>query len=287
MTNSTTMKYDRSSSSITIGGRSDADRKDGEDESARVDGLPPHDDDGRNGERVGAQSEGTEQQQEHDGGDEHQQPQHIPVEFREHGLATTSAGLLGNLVEVYDFALFGSLGDVIGEVFFPPSSNDGSNTSLVETYAILGGALLMRPVGGAIIGYVGDVYGRKRALFVSITMMATFTFLMAILPSYQVAGNWAIALLTLVRLGQGMSEGGEFPSSLVFTGIYEWEREIAVLFVPTFAFSPYVPLLLYLLSPSCSGESPASKLGVLCDTATCHGSFRQRYCRPLFVCAAG
>lgn len=121
------------------------------------------------------------------------------------------ATAIGNVLEWYDFAIYGSLSDIISKVFFPA----GQEWALVETWAIFAGAFIVRPIGGAVLGYVGDVHGRERALFVSIVMMATSTFLMGVLPSYDTAGGWAIALLVLVRLGQGFSVGGELTTRCV------------------------------------------------------------------------
>lgn len=75
----------------------------------------------------------------------------------------------------------------------------------------------MNIVGGALLGYIGDTHGRKRALEISIFLMAFPTFAMGCLPSYARVGNYAIVLLILVRCLQGLSVGGQLVSSLVFT----------------------------------------------------------------------
>ena len=75
----------------------------------------------------------------------------------------------------------------------------------------------MRPVGGIVIGYIGDTKGRKKALEISIFLMASATTLMGCLPTYQQIGNAAILLLLMVRMMQGLSVGGQLMSSLVFT----------------------------------------------------------------------
>ena len=77
---------------------------------------------------------------------------------------------MGNVLEWYDFALFGFFSDIIGQVFFPPGENDNEN--LIKSFAVFGSAFLMRPVGGLIIGYVGDKHGRKTALTRSLMLMA-------------------------------------------------------------------------------------------------------------------
>lgn len=97
----------------------------------------------------------------------------------------TIAGVMGNVLEWYDFALFGFFSDIIAQVFFAPS--DAATTSstgeyyednLMKSFAVYGGAFLMRPVGGMIIGTLGDKYGRKHALVLSLFLMAVPTFVM-------------------------------------------------------------------------------------------------------------
>ena len=74
----------------------------------------------------------------------------------------------------------------------------------------------MRPVGGALVGYIGDKLGRRAALTFSVTAMAIPTFLVGILPGYQVLGMAAPFLLTVLRMIQGLSVGGEYTTSIVF-----------------------------------------------------------------------
>lgn len=125
------------------------------------------------------------------------------------------AGVMGNVLEWYDFAVFGFFSDVIGRVFFPRDQSE--DLSVMESFAVFGGAFLMRPVGGLMIGYIGDTTGRKRALEISIFLMASATTLMGCLPTYDQIGNGAILLLLMVRMLQGLSVGGQLMSSLVFT----------------------------------------------------------------------
>ena len=69
----------------------------------------------------------------------------------------TISGLAGNALELYDFACFGYFSDIIGDQFFPP--NQTGNSALIESFAVFGGAFLMRPIGGAVMGYVGTFQG--------------------------------------------------------------------------------------------------------------------------------
>ena len=74
----------------------------------------------------------------------------------------------------------------------------------------------MRPVGGAVIGHIGDRFGRKAALTFSVAAMAVPTFLIGLLPGYATLGILAPLILTLLRMVQGLSVGGEYTSSMVF-----------------------------------------------------------------------
>jgi len=125
------------------------------------------------------------------------------------------AGVMGNVLEWYDFAVFGFFSDVIGKVFFPKDQSE--DLSVMESFAVFGGAFLMRPIGGLVIGFIGDTSGRKKALEISIFLMALATTLMGCLPTYDQIGNSAILLLLMVRMLQGLSVGGQLMSSLVFT----------------------------------------------------------------------
>lgn len=124
-----------------------------------------------------------------------------------------------NVLEWYAFAVFGYLSDVLGAVFFPAFDIDGNptsaNTELIESFAVFGGAFLVRPLGGLLFGYLGDVYDRHLALLASIWLMGVATLGMACLPTYHQIGHWAYIGLTAMRLLQGISAGGQLMSSLV------------------------------------------------------------------------
>eukprot|EP00536_Pseudo-nitzschia_multiseries_P002380 jgi/Psemu1/235651/estExt_Genewise1.C_310103 len=125
---------------------------------------------------------------------------------------------MGNVLEWYDFALFGFFSDVIAQVFFPPDENNpDGNGNLIKSFVIFGSAFLMRPIGGILIGYTGDKHGRKEALTKSLYLMAIPTTLMGFLPTYEQVGGFSTVLLCLCRLIQGISVGGQLPASLVYT----------------------------------------------------------------------
>eukprot|EP00298_Acanthocystis_sp_HF-20_P010969 c19156_g1_i1.p1 GENE.c19156_g1_i1~~c19156_g1_i1.p1 ORF type:complete len:458 (-),score=161.78 c19156_g1_i1:112-1485(-) len=126
----------------------------------------------------------------------------------------TVAGVVGNILEWYDFAVFGYLAKEIGANFFP---SDDQSTSLVETFSVYGGAFFARPLGGVFFGFIGDRYGRKRSLMISLLLMTICTFAMGCLPSHEVIGHAAPALLVILRLAQGFSVGGQLVGSFIYT----------------------------------------------------------------------
>lgn len=130
----------------------------------------------------------------------------------------TIVGIMGNVLEWYDFALFGFFSDIIAQVFFPPTNDESEEDgNLIKSFVIFGSAFLMRPIGGLIIGYIGDKHGRKEALTKSLMLMAIPTTLMGCLPTYNQVGPLSTVLLCLCRLIQGVSVGGQLPASLVYT----------------------------------------------------------------------
>lgn len=123
------------------------------------------------------------------------------------------AGFIGNVVEWYDFALYGYLAGIIAPVFFPP---ENPTAGLIATYGIFAAGFMMRPLGAAIFGWFGDRYGRARTMQVSVVLMALPTLLLGLLPTYAQIGLLAPLLLVAVRLLQGFSVGGEFSSSVTY-----------------------------------------------------------------------
>ena len=123
------------------------------------------------------------------------------------------AGSVGNVLEWYDFAVYGFLAPIMSPLFFPA---DNGLTGLIKTYGIFAAGYLMRPIGGIIFGYIGDRLGRKIALQWSIAMMAIPTVLVGLLPVHASIGSTAAVLLIILRLIQGISVGGELIGSMSY-----------------------------------------------------------------------
>jgi MHS family proline/betaine transporter-like MFS transporter len=124
-----------------------------------------------------------------------------------------TAGVIGNVLEWYDFAVYGFFAPILAAQFFP---SDDRMVSLLATFGTFAVGFLMRPVGGALFGHIGDRYGRARALMLSIALMAIPTVLMGLLPTYASIGVGASIAMILLRMCQGLAVGGEFTASIVF-----------------------------------------------------------------------
>lgn len=123
------------------------------------------------------------------------------------------AGVIGNIMEWYDFALYGFMATVISRLFFPEGN---PFASLLATYGIFAAGFIMRPLGSVVFGWLGDTVGRTRTMLISVALMTFPTFLLGVLPTYSAIGVWAPVCLVLIRLTQGLSVGGEFSSSVTY-----------------------------------------------------------------------
>src|SRR6187200_3299668 len=96
-----------------------------------------------------------------------------------------AAGMIGNVLEWYDFAIYGYFAAAIGRHFFP---HQDPVAQLLSAFGVFAVGYLMRPVGGALIGHIGDRFGRRAALTFSVVAMAIPTFLIGLLPGYATIG---------------------------------------------------------------------------------------------------
>ncbi|EPY4927547.1 MFS transporter [Klebsiella variicola] len=119
----------------------------------------------------------------------------------------------GNFLEQFDFFLFGFYATYIAHTFFPASSEFAA---LMMTFAVFGAGFLMRPIGAIVLGAYIDKVGRRKGLIVTLSIMATGTFLIVLIPSYQTIGLWAPLLVLIGRLLQGFSAGAELGGVSVY-----------------------------------------------------------------------
>jgi MHS family alpha-ketoglutarate permease-like MFS transporter len=123
------------------------------------------------------------------------------------------AGAIGNLMEWYDWGVYGFLAPIFAAQFFP---SHVAFVSLLLTFSAFALGFFMRPIGGLFLGAYGDRYGRRNALILTIGLMALGSLIIGILPGYPTIGVAAPAILVLARLVQGFSAGGEFGGSSAF-----------------------------------------------------------------------
>ncbi len=120
------------------------------------------------------------------------------------------AATIGNVLEWYDFTVYGFLAPIIAQTFFP---SDDPFASLLSAFAVLAVGYAARPIGSVIFGHIGDRFGRKPALMISVVIMGIGSLLIALLPGHAQIGIAASILLVVIRIIQGVSVAGELPAS--------------------------------------------------------------------------
>jgi MHS family proline/betaine transporter-like MFS transporter len=120
---------------------------------------------------------------------------------------------LGNLFEHYDTALFGCLSPFLAPLIFP---NNDPITALILTYALIPLGMLARPIGSLFFGYIGDVYGRKQALFLSLAGMSIVSAGIAFSPTYAQAGILAPLIFCIGRMMQNFLASGETMGGAIY-----------------------------------------------------------------------
>ena len=124
-----------------------------------------------------------------------------------------AAGIAGNVMEWYDFAVYGYFARTIGQLYFPA---DDPSLSLLAAFGAFAVGFFMRPLGAILFGYIGDRVGRAHSLLWSVVAMAVPTFAIGLLPTYHKVGIGASVLMLLCRILQGLAVGGEYTGSVVF-----------------------------------------------------------------------
>lgn len=134
------------------------------------------------------------------------------MQHKKLGQAAFAVGV-GNFMEWFDFAVYGFFAVIIGQLFFADQSPVVSLLSSLGVFAV---GFLMRPLGGFILGPIGDKYGRRAALSFSVLAMGLATTMIGFIPTYAAIGVAAPLLLVLMRCIQGLSAGGEWTGSAAF-----------------------------------------------------------------------
>lgn len=123
------------------------------------------------------------------------------------------AAALGTVFEWYDFFVYGSLAAFFGALFFPKGNE---TAALLASLATFGAGFVLRPFGAVVFGRLGDLIGRKKTFLVTMLIMGLATAAVGFLPTYEIIGWWAPALLVGLRLLQGLAVGGEFGGAVTY-----------------------------------------------------------------------
>lgn len=122
-------------------------------------------------------------------------------------------GAIGNVIEWYDFALFGFAAPITAKLFFPAGD---PLLAIIQVYALFAIGFLSRPFGSVIFGYIGDHYGREKTLKLTIWFISIPTVLIGCMPAFSSIGYWAPVLIALLRFLQGFAIGGELTGSIIY-----------------------------------------------------------------------
>jgi MHS family proline/betaine transporter-like MFS transporter len=127
--------------------------------------------------------------------------------------SSIASSSLGNILEWYDFGLFSIFSSLFSRLFFP---TEDPHVALIATFSIFAVGFFSRPLGALLFGYMGDKTGRAKTLRLSILMITLPTLLISFIPTYQHIGIFAPILLTLIRIWQGISIGGEYSGNIIY-----------------------------------------------------------------------
>src|SRR5690349_15178002 len=123
------------------------------------------------------------------------------------------AAAVGNVIEWYDFYIFGSLAALLSVKFFAAGA---SGSALIKTVGTFTAGFLIRPFGAFVFGRIGDIVGRKYTFLITLSGMGLSTALIGLVPSYAKIGALAGIVLLLLRLIQGLCLGGEYGGAITY-----------------------------------------------------------------------
>lgn len=148
---------------------------------------------------------------------------------------------LGSVLEYYDFLLYGTAAAVVfGPVFFSGMSSTAATLASFGTFAA---GYLARPLGGVIFGSLGDRFGRKSMLVVTLSVMGTVSVLIGLIPSSTAIGSWAPVILVSLRMIQGIAIGGEWGGAVLMSLEHAGNRGRGFVAAFTYAGAPTGALL--------------------------------------------
>lgn len=123
---------------------------------------------------------------------------------------------IGNAIEWFDYGIYGYLVVYISTLFFDFGGDQGEAWPRILAFATFAISFLVRPLGGIVLGPIGDRIGRRKVLVFTILLISVSTAMIGVLPTYKDIGMWAPALLVFLRMVQGFSAGGEYAGAAVF-----------------------------------------------------------------------
>ncbi|MBV6760223.1 MFS transporter [Rhodococcus opacus] len=126
---------------------------------------------------------------------------------------TIAGSAVGNIIEQYDFALYGAVAALVfGDLFFPSFNPTVALLAAFSTYAV---GFIARPLGSLVAGHLGDLHGRKTILVAMLLVAGLSTVAIGMLPTYEAIGVWAPIFLVTLRFVQGFSFGGEYGGAIL------------------------------------------------------------------------
>jgi MFS family permease len=129
-----------------------------------------------------------------------------------------AAATVGTVIAFYDLALYGfAASQQLGKLFFPTQDAYAGTLAAIGTYAV---GFAMAPIGAALFGHLGDRIGRRATLILALALMGLATTAIGLVPTYAQIGLWGAAILTLLRLLQGLAIGGEWGGAVLLA--VEW-----------------------------------------------------------------
>ncbi len=142
------------------------------------------------------------------------------VEHKRQLVKAVVASTVGTAIEWYDFFLYSTLTSLVFVKLYFPNSDPLVGT--LQAFSVYAVGFVARPIGAAIFGHYGDRIGRKATLVSTLLLMGVATFLVGLVPSYEVVGIWGAVILTVLRFVQGIGVGGEWGGSVLLS--MEWAK---------------------------------------------------------------